>query len=150
MNVCSPDHAMAGMPLRKAAVAALIWLAVLATPCGAAQGAEQGPFVDRVLAVFVAGGDHINALRDLRGETELYPEVVADLTDYAIFDHGALLDLLIEEGGPAIAAELDRKVRTDIACLPAYISVCQPSLAERNSLILGLLWYYEEETQAWQ
>lgn len=135
------------MQLRKVTMAAMIWLAALAGLSGAAERAEQGPFVEAVLAVFVAGGDHINTLRGLRGETELYPEIVADLTDYAIFDHGTLLDLLLEENGPAIAAELDRKVRTEIACLPKYASVCRPNLAERNSLILGMLWCYEEETR---
>lgn len=150
MLVCNSDHVMAGMPLRRAAVAAMVWLLALTGVCGAAQGAERGLFVDRVLAVFVAGGDHINALRDLRGETALYPEIVADLTDYAVFDHGALLHLLLEEDGQAIAAELDRKVKTEITCLPEYVSVCQPNLAARNALILGMLWYYEEETRARQ
>jgi hypothetical protein len=138
------------MSVRNLATAAILCVSVLTGICGAAQGVEGDPFVDRVLGVFVEGGDHIAEIRDLRGETELYPEIVAALTDYAIFDHGTLLDLLLEEDGQAVAAELDRKVRTDIACLPEYISICQPNLAQRNSLILGMLWHYEEETRRGQ
>ena len=147
MQMCKSDHVMDGIPLHIVRVAAMVWLSVLAGPCGVAQGAERGPLVDRVLGVFVEGGDHLNEIRDLRGQTDLYPEIVAALTDYAIFDHGTLLDLLLEADGQAIAIELDRKAGTDIACLPEYIAICQPNLAERNSLILGMFWYYEEETR---
>lgn len=136
------------MSIRRVFIGAAAAASILVIAFDTAQANEDDLYVDQVLRVFVLGGDHIQELRSLRDKTERYPEVVGALSDYAIFGHGTLLDLLFEEAGPEVVVALDKKLRTDVNCLAEYLSICQPTLADRNQVILSTLSYYEDEMRA--
>ena len=101
-------------------------------------------FVKEVLAAFVSWKDHIEVLRNARDHNADYPSLVAALTDYNVFGHGMLVELLFDEGGELLVPALEKKLRTELDCFGEYTSICQPTLADRNSLILGSLWHLEK------
>lgn len=125
--------------------AAACWL-LLAV--GGADATIADRYVSHVLAVFVSGGDHLKRLRIVRDQSPQYPAVVAALTDYRVFGHGTLLDLLFEEDGEAVMRALDEKLKMPVACLSEYAAICQASLADRNQVILSALSYYDQETRS--
>lgn len=102
-------------------------------------------YVSQVLTVFVSRGDHLKTLRVVRDQSPQYPAVVAALTDYRVFGHSTLVDLLFEEEGAAVMRALDEKLKTPVACLSEFAAICQPSLADRNQVILDALSFYDQE-----
>ena len=105
--------------------------------------ALNGTLDGLLLTARKAPGEWNIALPDLRSRLVNTPLTALKEHDDDILE--PVLRRLFEEQGRAIVDALDNKVRTGINCLAKYASICQPSLADRNKVILSTLSYYEDE-----
>ena len=118
-------------------------IAGLGVAVGSARASENKALEKEVLTAFVKGQDHIDKLKGMKDISPNYPALVAALTDYDLWDHGMLVEMVIDEGGQALVPALEMKLTTTVNCLPQFAVACQPTLADRNSDILRALWYFE-------
>jgi hypothetical protein len=90
-----------------------------------------------------AGGPYelLDRLDEMERESPDYPRLIVGLTDYVLDygEHSHVFDEYITPLGHAVLPLIEAKLKTSLDCLPEYRDLCQPSLADRNSVLFQLI-----------
>ena len=81
-------------------------IALLFTVNYSACAGQNEHSINKVLAAYVERREYIQELRATRTLDNDYPELVAALTDYDIWQHGMLVNVVLEDGGEVFASGL--------------------------------------------